>query len=221
MQEVKYQDIKNSEEIKAYLNRGNQSLAFQGYTNHSASHAVIVAEQAGKILQTLEYDKRQVELAKIAGFMHDIGNCINRINHAHHGAVLARSILKDMGMGFEEIALVMNAIGEHDESTGHATNPVSAAVILADKTDVRRSRVQQTINENFDQHDRVNYAVTNAVLSIHPKKQVIRFSIELDESICSMMDYFEIFLERMLMCKRAAEVLELKFKMTANGNKIC
>lgn len=221
MKEIKYQDIKKSEEIKAYLSRGNQSLAFQGYTDHSVNHAMIVAERAGKILQILEYDKRQVELAKIAGFMHDIGNCINRVDHAQHGAVLACSILKDMGMGFEEIALIMNAIGEHDETTGHATNPVSAAVILADKTDVRRNRVQEKISENFDQHDKVNYAVTDAALNVHPKKRTVRFSIQLDESICSMMDYFEIFLERMLMCKRAAEVLELKFKMTANGNKIC
>ncbi len=221
MKQIKYQDVKNSEEIRTYINRGNESLAFLGYTDHSTAHAAIVAEQAGKILQKLAYDKRQVELAKIAGFMHDIGNCINRVNHAHHGALLARSILKEMGMGFDEIAIIMNAVGEHDEKTGHAMNPVSAALILADKTDVRRNRVQNKISESFDQHDRVNYAVTNAKLNIDSKKQVIHFSIELDETICSMMDYFEIFLERMLMCKRAAEVLGLKFKMTANGNKIC
>ncbi|MGN0154730.1 MAG: HD domain-containing protein [Lachnospiraceae bacterium] len=221
MQKVTYQDVKTSEEVKAYLYQGNASLAFQGYTEHSAGHATLVAERSGEILQKLGYDQRQVELAKIAGYLHDIGNCINRKDHAHHSAMLARSILKDMGMKYEEIALVMNAIGEHDEATGHAINPISAALILADKTDVRRNRVQEKISENFDQHDRVNFAVTDAKISIHPKKQMIRFSIQLDESICSMMDYFEIFLERMLMCKRAAEVLGMKFKMTANGNKIC
>ena len=124
-------------------------------------------------------------------------------------------------MEYEEIALVTNAIGEHDEATGQAVNPISAALILADKTDVRRNRMQEKVSENFDQHDRVNYAVTEAKLAIQPEKQVIRFRIQLDESICCMMDYFEIFLERMLMCKRAAEVLGMKFKMTVNGNKIC
>lgn len=221
MKKVSYQDVKASKEVQAYLYQGNQSLASQGYTDHSAAHAAVVAERAGEILQKLNFEKRQVEMAKIAGFLHDIGNCVNRIDHAHHGALLARTILKDMGMEYEEIALVINAIGEHDEATGQAVNPISAALILADKTDVRRNRVQEKVSENFDQHDRVNYAVTEAKLAIQLEKQVIRFRIQLDESICSMMDYFEIFLERMLMCKRAAEVLGMKFKMTVNGNKIC
>lgn len=218
---ITYEQIIKSPEINAYIKQGNASLQVQGYTDHSEAHATIVARQAGRILQKLGCDKRLVELAKIAGYMHDIGNCVNRNGHAHHGAILARAILKDMKMNYNEIALIINAIGEHDEKTGQATDPISAALILADKTDVRRNRVQAKAPEAFDQHDRVNYAVTGAALHIRPQKEQIQFSIQLDENICSMMDYFEIFLQRMLMCKRAAEVLHMRFKMTANGNKIC
>ena len=221
MNKITYEQIKKSPEVNAYIKQGNASLHVQGYTDHSSIHASIVSKQAARILQKLGYDNRMVELARIAGYMHDIGNCINRKDHAHHGAVLARAILKDLNMDYDEIALIMNAIGEHDEKTGHATNPISAALILADKTDVRRDRVQTKAPEAFDQHDRVNYAVTGAALHIRPQKEQIQFSIQLDESICSMMDYFEIFLQRMLMCKRSAEVLHMRFKMTANGNKIC
>ena len=218
---MKYKEIANNKEINAYLQKGNANLGQLGFTDHSKAHCVQVAHQAGKILKRLGNSEHEIELAKIAGYMHDIGNCINRKDHAHHGAVLAHSILKDLNMDYDEIALIMNAIGEHDEKTGHATNPISAALILADKTDVRRDRVQTKTPEAFDQHDRVNYAVTGAALHIRPQKEQIQFSIQLDESICSMMDYFEIFLQRMLMCKRSAEVLHMRFKMTANGNKIC
>lgn len=221
MGKITYKDIKASEEINEYIRQGNETLGVLGYTDHSSEHALIVASTSGKILQKLEYGKRDIELAKIAGYMHDIGNCINRNDHPHHGAILARSILKEMGMSFSEIALVMNAIGLHDEATGGAVNPISAALILADKTDVRRSRVRNHIKETFDKHDRVNYAVISSSLEILPEKHTILFSIKLDESICSMIDYFEIFLQRMLMCKRSAEILGMRFKMVANGNKIC
>ena len=218
---MKYKEIANNKEINAYLQKGNANLGQLGFTDHSQAHCVQVARQAGKILKRLGYSEHEIELAKIAGYMHDIVNCINRKDHAHLGAVVAHSILIDLNMDYDEIAIIMNAIGEHEEKTGHATNPISAALILADKTDVRRDRVQTKTPEAFDQHDRVNYAVTGAALHIRQQKEQKQFSKQLEESICSMMDYFEFFLQRMLMCKRSAEVLHMRFKMTANGNKIC
>ena len=221
MAKITYRDIKKSEEINAYLERGNATLGVLGYTDHSAAHTAKVANTAGRILERLGYDAHTVELARIAGYMHDIGNCVNRNDHAHSGALLASRILTGMGMEFEDVAQIMNAIGMHDEHTGGAVDPISAALILADKTDVRRNRVRNTNPASFDKHDRVNYAVISASLNIQREKKVIRLELQLDEKICSMMDYFEIFLQRMLMCRRAASVLEMKFKLSANGNKIC
>lgn len=218
---VLYKDIKLSKEVNAYLNVGNASVGALGLTDHSSEHALVVAKVSGDILKELKYDKRDVELARIAGYMHDIGNCVNRHEHAYHGALLARSILKDLGMDVEEIATVINAIGIHDEKSGGAVNPISAALILADKTDVRRDRVKNKNKASFDKHDRVNYAVTYSELNIDTTKHVITFNITLDENICSIMDYFEIFLCRMLMCKKASEILGMRFKMIANGNKVC
>ena len=221
MSKLQYEDIRKSEEVNAYLAQGNEMLGVLGYTDHSAKHAQIVADTAGKILKELDAPRRQIELAQIAGYMHDIGNCVNRTDHAHSGAILARSILKDMDMEVREIATVMNAIGSHDEKTGCATDPISAALILADKTDVRRNRVRNKSKASFDKHDRVNYAVTASKLRILPEKKTILFEICLDESICALIDYFEIFMQRMMMCRLAAEVLGMKFKMTANGKKVC
>ena len=221
MAKVTYKEIKQSKEVNAYLERGNQTLGVLGYTDHSAIHTTKVAELAGRILEKLGYDAHMVELAKIAGYMHDIGNCVNRHDHAHSGELLARQILTDMEMDFKDVALIMNAIGMHDEHTGVAVDPVSAALILADKTDVRRNRVRNLNPAAFDKHDRVNYAVISASLNIQKEKKVIKLELQLDEEICSMMDYFEIFLQRMLMCRRAASVLGMSFKLSANGNKIC
>ena len=179
-----------------------------------------MAETAGKILKDLGYGEKEIRLSKIAGYMHDIGNSINRHDHAHTGALLAYGILKDLGMPLEDVLTVTTAIGNHDESTGTAVDVVSAALILADKTDVRRNRVQNSSIANFDIHDRVNYAVTEAKLKVNAEKRVITLNLQLDESICSMLEYFEIFLQRMLMCRRASEILGSKFKMTANGSKI-
>lgn len=218
---VTYNDVKNSPEVNAYIKQGNDALGVMGFTEHSSAHAALVAARSFMILKALGYSEREMELAQIAGYMHDIGNCVNRKDHAHHGAVLSRNILKEMGMDFEEIAIVMNAIGNHDETSGVAVNPISAALILADKTDVRRNRVRNTVFSTFDIHDRVNYAVTSSELEVIPCNGVILSKIELDESICSMMEYFEIFLQRMIMCRKAAAVLGMDFKMTANGNKIC
>ena len=221
MSKITYLDVKNSTEVNAYIKQGNDALGVMGFTEHSSAHASLVADRAGRILKALGYSEREIELVQIAGYMHDIGNCVNRKDHAHHGAMLARNILKEMGMEYEEIALVMNAIGNHDESSGVAVNPVSAALVLADKTDVRRNRVRNQAQSTFDIHDRVNYAVTSSELEVIPCNGIILSEIKLDETMCSMMEYFEIFLQRMLMCRKAAEILGMQFKMTANGNKIC
>lgn len=221
MNKLSYQDVKQNKEVNDYITQGNHMLGVLGFTEHSQKHAAKVAETAGMILETLGYDGHQIELAKIAGYMHDIGNSINRTDHAHNGALMAFQLLREWKVDSEDIAVIISAIGQHDEKTGTAVDPVSAALILADKTDVRRNRVRNQVKETFDKHDRVNYAAVASRLIVDVEEKVIRLEIDLDEEICSMIDYFEIFLQRMLMCKRAAELLGLKFKMTANGNKIC
>ena len=221
MEQVTFKDIKKSKEVNAYIYKGNSTLGVLGYTDHSAEHAVKVSSMAGKILECLGYGGHTVELAKIAGYMHDIGNCVNRLDHPHSGALMAHQILRDMKMDYEDIAVIINAIGMHDEKSGGAVDTVSAALILADKTDVRRDRVRNQNKAAFDKHDRVNYAVVSSSLDIQKEKKVIKLDLQLDENICSMMDYFAIFLQRMLMCRRAASVLGTTFKLNANGNKIC
>lgn len=216
-----YSQIRKNEEINALIEKGNETLRELGYTEHSRKHAAKTAETAGRILKELGYGKHKVELAKIAGYMHDIGNSINRHDHAHSGAILAYQILKETDMAYRDILAVTTAIGHHDEETGTAVDEVSAALILADKTDVRRNRVQNTNAASFDIHDRVNYAALSSKLIIHKEKGMIQMELELDDSICTVMDYFEIFLKRMIMCRRAAERLKCKFKLVANGSKLC
>ena len=221
IKKVTYREIQKNEEIGALLEKGNYVLNQLGYTEHSAKHAAKVADSAGGILTKLGFGPHEVELAKIAGYMHDIGNSINRHDHAQSGAILAYQILKDLKMPMKDILTIITAIGNHDEETGTAIDPVSAALILADKTDVRRNRVQNPVIANFDIHDRVNYAVLRAELEIKIDKKTIQMNLELDDTMCTVMDYFEIFLQRMIMCRRAAEVLGCKFKLVANGNKLC
>ncbi|HJC89674.1 MAG TPA: HD domain-containing protein [Candidatus Mediterraneibacter excrementigallinarum] len=216
-----YRQIRTNEEINLLIEQGNATLNELGYTEHSRKHAAKVAETAGKILKDLGYGKHKIELAKIAGYMHDIGNAINRHDHAHSGAILAYQILKDTELPLKDILVVSTAIGHHDEATGTAVDPVSAALILADKTDVRRNRVQNRNKATFDIHDRVNYAALTSKLIIEKEKRIIQMELELDDSICTVMDYFEIFLKRMIMCRRAAERLNCKFKLMANGSKLC
>ena len=219
--ELTYKEIRKNEEINLLIKKGNDVLGVLGYTDHSKKHAAKVAVTAGKILKDLGYDKHQIELAKIAGYMHDIGNSINRNDHAHSGAILAFEILKSLGMPLEDAITVATAIGHHDENTGAAVDVVSAALILADKTDVRRNRVRNPIIANFDAHDRVNYAVLPATVKVNTDKKQLQMDLELDDTMCTVMNYFEIFLQRMMMCQRAAEVLGLKFKLIANGSKMC
>ena len=220
MKKITYKEIIKNEEINAYIDMGNKALGVLGYTEHSKGHAAKVADTAGGILKELGYGKKEIELAKIAGYLHDIGNCVNRNDHAHSGAIMAFQILKGMDMEPGDIAVIVSAIGNHDENTGNAVDPVSAAVIIADKTDVRRNRVRSKAKASFDMHDRVNYAVMESKVEVNKEKRMIHLDITLDENTCSVLDYFEIFLERMLMCRRAAEVLKMKFKLTANGSKV-
>lgn len=215
-----YKTIKQNKEVLAYLKKGNDNLGLLGYTDHSEAHCALVAERAAMILKEFGFSEHDIELAKIAGFLHDIGNAINRSHHAEYGSLLANEILKDTDMSLEDRVTVVCCIANHDESTGGAVDPISAALIIADKTDVRRNRVRTKDLAKFDIHDRVNYAVTDAKLTIDTEKKVISLDLSLDESICTMYDYFEIFLGRMMMCRRAAEMLGAKFKLYANGSKV-
>ena len=215
-----YTDIRKDEEVCALLEKGNQNLGVLGFTDHSEAHCVLVAERSAYILRKLGYSERDQELAKIAGFMHDIGNAINRTHHAELGALLANDILLKTDMAREDRITIISAIGHHDESTGGSRDPISAALILADKTDVRRSRVRVKEQEKFDIHDRVNYAVTGSALKVDTEKNTISLNLQVDESVCSMYEYFDIFLTRMLMCRSAAEMLGYKFRLTVNGGKV-
>ena len=191
-----------------------------GYTEHSHRHIYIVSQRAGEILETLNYPKRTIELVKIAGYLHDIGNCVNRVDHAHSGAILAYNILKDMGMPVEERTEIMMAIGNHDEQTGTAVSDISAALILADKSDVHRNRVSNTNLSTFDIHDRVNYAVTDAELKIDSKERKAILSLKIDTKICPVLDYFEIFMDRTMMSKYAAKYLKIWFELVINDTKL-
>ena len=216
-----YDMIRKDPEINLLIEKGNEMLGILGYTEHSVKHAAKVARNSGNILKKLGYGKRTIELSRIAGYMHDIGNSINRHDHAHSGAILAYQLLKERNMPLSEAITVASAIGNHDESTGTAVDAVSAALIIADKADVRRNRVRNQQISGFDAHDRVNYAVLSSELTVSADKKMIQMDMELDDSMCTVMDYFEIFLERMVMCRRAAELLGCRFKLTANGSKLC
>lgn len=215
-----YKEIRKNEEVLAFLEKGNANLGVLGFTDHSKAHCTMVAETAARILKDFGYGEHEIELAKIAGFMHDIGNAINRTHHAEYGALLANDILKNKDILLEDRITIVSAIGHHDESTGGAKDIVSAALIIADKTDVRRNRVRTKDKSNYDIHDRVNYAVTEAELKVDAEKKVITLNLQIDETICTMYEYFEIFLGRMMMCRGAAEILGAKFKLMANGSKV-
>ena len=191
-----------------------------GYTEHSYRHLGIVSERAGNILRDLGFDERTVELARIAGYMHDIGNCVNRVDHAHSGAILSYNILKDMGMNVGERTEIMMAIGNHDENTGTAISNISAALILADKSDVARSRVSKTNIATFDIHDKVNYAVTNADLKLDAENRVITLKLDIDTKICPVLDYFKIFMDRTIMSKYAAKYLKIWYELIINNTKL-
>jgi len=217
---LSYKDVKNDPAIRAYIQRADESLLALGYTEHSFAHVSKVAEGVKYILETLGYDERQIEVACIAAYMHDIGNLVNRVEHSQSGAIMAFRILDRMGMDAEELATVIAAIGNHDEGTGVPVNPIAAALILADKSDVRRSRVRNRDVSTFDIHDRVNFSVTDTELKIDDAHKNITLSITIDTKYSSVMDYFEIFLNRMVLCRKAAEMLGLSFKLIINGQQL-
>ena len=216
---ITFQDVKNNEAIKTYIKKADESLIALGYTEHSFAHVTKVAETAADILLTLGYSEREAELARIAGYLHDIGNVINRVDHAQSGAVMAFRILDNMGSDPEDTATIVTAIGNHDESTAFPVNPIAAALILADKTDVRYTRVRNIDPSSFDIHDKVNYSVKKADLSI-VKDEHITLTLTVDTTMCVVMDYFEIFLGRMKLCRRAAEKLGLEFRLNINGQQL-
>lgn len=215
-----YHKIKHDAEVLALLERGNHNLGVLGFTDHSVAHTGLVADRASNILQRLGYDDHTQELARIAGIMHDIGNAINRSRHGEYGAILANDILKKYDMPLSDRLTVVSAIGNHDESTGGAKDAVSAALILADKSDVRRNRVRTLDKDKFDIHDRVNYAVTGSTLKVDPEEKKISLNLQVDENICTMYEYFDIFLGRMMMCRGAAEMLGCQFRLSVNGSKV-
>lgn len=217
---VTFDQIKNNNAIKCYIDQADKSLKAMGYTEHSYAHVTKVAATAAMILLELGYTKRESELARIAGYMHDIGNVVNRIDHAQSGAVLAFRLLDNLGMPPEEIAIVICAIGNHDETTAAAVNPIAAALILADKTDVRRTRVRNQDLKTFDIHDRVNYAVERSEIYLSEDKKSVISDLSIDTSICPVMDYFEIFLGRMLLSRKAAEALGIRFELVINGQRL-
>ena len=217
---ITLEDVKKNEELSELILGSQKQLNALGYTEHSTRHITIVSNRAGKILQVLGYPEERIELAKIAGYMHDIGNCINRVDHAHTGAILAYQILKEMGMDVQKRTEIMMAIGNHDEQTGTAVSDISAALILADKSDVHRDRVVNQNMSTFDKHDKVNYAVTAADFSIDAEKRMATLNLTIDTKICPVLDYFEIFMERTMMSKYAAKYLHIWFELIINGTKL-
>ena len=215
-----YEKIRQSEAIKVYIQRADESLAALGFTEHSFAHVTRVAETVRYILETLGYSEHDVEMGMIAAYLHDIGNLINRSEHAQSGAIMAFRILDEMGMPAEDVATIVTAIGNHDEGTGVPVNDIAAALILADKSDVRRSRVRNQDQQTFDIHDRVNYSVEKSILKINQEHSLIKLKLSVDTHYSSVMDYFEIFLQRMIMCRKAAEKLGMTFKLMINEQSL-
>lgn len=215
-----YQEIKQNKTIQAYIRKADESLIALGFTEHSFAHVMHVAETVKYILETLEYDAHAIEIGQIAGYLHDIGNLVNRIDHSQSGAVMAFQILNELNFPAEDVATIVTAIGNHDEGTGVPVNPVAAALILADKADVRRSRVRNRDISSFDIHDRVNYSVTKSQLKINEEKTLVKLKLSVDTHFGSVMDYFEIFMQRMILCRKAAERLGLQFKLIINEQQL-
>ena len=217
---MNFDQIKQNEEVNTYIRQSDFSLAALGYTEHSFAHVTMVAENAGYILKTLGYPERMIELVKIAGYLHDIGNLVNRVEHSQSGAIIAFRILDHLDFPAEETGQIVTAIGNHDEGTGVPVSELAAALILADKSDVRRNRVRNKDISTFDIHDRVNYSVTGAKMSINEEHTVIELRLTIDMEYSSIMDFFEIFMQRMILCRKAAETLGLNFKLVINDQQV-
>jgi metal-dependent HD superfamily phosphatase/phosphodiesterase len=214
------ENLKQNEAVSTYITRADESLCARGFTEHSFAHVTKVAEDAGYILKTLGYSERDIELARISGYLHDIGNLVNREGHSLSGAMMAFRILDNMGFKPCEIATITTAIGNHDEGTGIPVTPVCAALSLADKSDVRRTRVRNKDIAVFDIHARVNYSVKKSQLKINEEHTLVKLKLSVDTKFGSVMDYFEIFLGRMIMCRKAAELLNLEFKLIINEQQL-
>ena len=217
---ITYEEIKQNSDIKTYITKADESLRALGFTEHSFAHVTKVAATAAYILERLGFTEHEIELAKIAGHLHDIGNLVNRTEHSQSGAVMAFRILDNLGFSAEDTATIVTAIGNHDEGTGVPVNEMAAALILADKSDVRRSRVRNSEPASFDIHDRVNYSVASSELLIGEDNKEITLKLQIDTEISSVMDYFEIFIGRMVLCRKAAEMLGLKFKLVINNQTL-
>ena len=217
---VTLEELKKDEEVECFIKNAQRQLDALGYTEHSHRHLDLVSERAASILETLGYSSHEIELAKIAGYLHDIGNAVNRVDHAHSGAILAYDILKKFDMGTEDRIEIMMAIGNHDEATGNVVSVISAALILADKSDVHKSRVSKTNLSLFNKHDKVNYAVTDSELVLNKEERKITLNLKIDTKICPVLDYFEIFMERTMMSKHAAQYLGLWFSLNINDTSL-
>ena len=215
-----YEALKKNEEIRTYIVRADESLCALGYTEHSFAHVCKVADTVKYLLESLSYSAHEVEVAQMAAYLHDIGNLVNRVDHSQSGAIMAFRLLDHLGMDCADIATIVTAIGNHDEGTGVPVNPIAAALILADKSDVRRTRVRNGDVSTFDIHDRVNYSVLHSELKINEAHTLIKLKLTVDTHISSVMDYFEIFLERMILCRKAAEKLGLQFKLMINEQQL-
>ena len=220
MSSITFEEIRNNLEIKKYIELADESLAAMGYTEHSFKHIGLVAQRVEYILDSLGYSKNDIELGKIAAYMHDIGNLVNREGHCQSGALMAFMLLHRLGASSDDIAIITAAIGNHDEATGYPVNYITAALMLADKADVRRTRVRNNDVSTFDIHDRVNYSVVSSRLDIDENRTSITLSLEIDTKYSSVMEYFEIFLDRMLLCKKAAQILDLDFRLIMNDQSV-
>lgn len=217
---ITLEDVIQNKEVQAFIHASQKQLEALGYTEHSYRHVEIVSKRTGEILTKLGYSEKTIELGKIAGYLHDIGNCVNRVDHAHSGAILAYNILKEMEMDAEDRTEIVMAIGNHDENTGTPVSEISAALILADKSDVHRDRVINPDINSFDIHDKVNYAVTDASLNLDEENRKIKLKLTIDTDICPVLDYFQIFMDRTMMSKKAAKFLDLWFEIVINGTKL-
>ena len=217
---ITLEDVIQNKEVQAFIHASQKQLEALGYTEHSYRHVGIVSKRTGEILTNVGYSDKTIEWGKIAGYLHDIGNCVNRVDHAHSGAILAYNILKEMEMDAEDRTEIVMAIGNHDENTGTPVSEISAALILADKSDVHRDRVINPDINSFDIHDKVNYAVTDASLNLDEENRKIKLKLTIDTDICPVLDYFQIFMDRTMMSKKAAKFLDLWFEIVINGTKL-
>ena len=215
-----YEELRKNPEIQTYIRAADASLEVLGYTEHSFAHVCKVADTVRYILSSLNFSAHEIEVAQMAGYLHDIGNLVNRVDHSQSGAIMAFRLLDHLGLAASDISTIVTAIGNHDEGTGVPVNPAAAALILADKSDVRRSRVRNRDLATFDIHDRVNYSVTRAELTLDDDRTAVLLDLTIDTQYGTVMDYFEIFLERMILCRKAAELLKLKFRLIINGQQL-